>query len=145
MKISIQHFTSGVNWKDDSFYFNPNTKIDNSEIITEYLNDISIKEIEKDIQKLQNLETSIKKLNKKELENFLMNEFDGFTEYEDGYYVFITGAHDLSPSVLFDIQKNDLFLIHPNFSSTKKLFISPDDLISLIKFKKNLIKLWKNR
>ncbi len=85
------------------------------------------------------MEVSIKELSKKELEDLLMSQFDGFTEYEDGYYVFITGAHDLSPSVLFDIQKNDLFLIHPNFSSTKKLFITPNDLISLIEFKKSLI------
>lgn len=141
MKKVIQHFTSGVIWKDDSICFNPNTKIDNSEIIAEYLNDISIEEIEKDIKKLQSLEASIEKLNQKELETHLMNEFDGYTEYEDGYYVFVAGAHDLSPSVLFDIQNNDVFLIHPNFSSTKKFFISPNDLISLIKFKKTLIKL----
>ena len=138
MNKLIQRFTSGINWKDDSFYFSPNKEVENTEIITEYLNDISIKEIEKDIQKLQNLQALIKELSKKELENLLITEFDGFTEYEDGYYAFITGAHDLSPSVLFDIHKNNLFLIHPNFSSTQKFFISPNDLITLIEFKKNL-------
>jgi len=138
MSISIKDISSGLMWDNDNFHFKVNKKNENSKILVEYLNDISIDTLDKDIIILSDFKVLINTKNKKEIENYIMSEFDGFTEYSDGYYVFITGANDLSPSILYDFENNKIFLIHPNFRISEKFIITINDLLRVLNFKKEL-------
>ena len=138
--MTLFDLTNGISWTTDKkIFFTPKNDISNAELnLIDYLNEISLNDIEKDINILSELNTIIEKGDKKHTEQFIMDTLQGFTQYDDGIYAFITGATDQSPSVLYDIN-DSLFLIHPNLSINDKLKISPLNLIELLNNKKVLI------
>lgn len=138
MKISLFDIAKGISWTDDKkIHFHEKNSADL--ILIEYLNDISIEDISNDIHTLWELNKILITNNKELIETYLIENLHGFSEYEDGYYAFISGATDKSPSILYDYNNNVIFLTHPNFSIKEKFFISISNLIDLLTLKKKLI------
>ena len=138
--MTLFDIAKAISWTEDKkIFFVPKNETDNAELnLVDYLNDVVLDDIDKDINILTELNNSIETGNKQHLEDFIMNSLHGFTKYDDGIYAFITGATDKSPSVLYDINDYSLFLIHPNLSISDKFIISPIHLIGLLKSKKML-------
>lgn len=135
--MTLFDVAKSITWTDNkNIFFVPKDEANNAELnLIDYLNDASLNVIDMDIDILTDLNKTLETGNKKQVEEYIMNNLDGFTKYDDGVYAFITGARDKSTSVLYDIN-DSLFLIHPNLSIKDKLKISPLNLIELLKTKK---------
>jgi len=143
MSISIFDIASGISWTEKhKIYFKPEERDPNAFIITEYLNDASPEAITNDINILSELFRVMQTNDKALIDEHIMSKLGGYTEYDDGLYVFVTGFTDLSPSVLYDFHTSTLFLTHPNLSIKNKFFITAPELIGLLRFKESLVQIF---
>lgn len=131
MTISIFDIAANISWTDHGRIY-LTLKDPEYELLVEYLNAGSPENIEEDIKVLEKLQVVQRTQNKDEIEKFIMSELEGFTEYEDGVFAHIAGAHDLSTSVHYDIQNDSVSLKHPNLPSLERFVIAPGTLVSLL-------------
>lgn len=129
--INVLEIIKEIYWgKDENIYFSP--KDSKYELLVDYLNSGSIQDIRNDIKKLEKFRNIKSILSKNELENHIVYQLEGFLDCDDGNTAHIAGAHDLSPSIHYDIKKDLVSIKHPNIPSLQRYFISLNSLIHLL-------------
>jgi len=130
MSLSIFDIAKGISWTDQGHFY-LTQKEDKYELIVDYLNSANIENLKHDISRLDAFQAIRKSKNKQEIEDYIMNEIEGFNDRENGYSAYVAGAHDKSASIQYNIENNILSLIHPNIPTLEKFIIEPDELITL--------------
>ena len=130
MGLSIFDIAKGIYWTDQGHFY-LTQKEDKYELIVDYLNSANIENLKHDISRLDAFQAMRKSKNKQEIEDYIMNEIEGFNDRENGYSAYVAGAHDKSASIQYNIENNILSLIHPNIPTLEKFIIEPDELITL--------------
>ncbi len=139
MSLSILDITTGISWTADRTIYLLNFKDDKYELLVDYLNRRTPEDIVDEINRLERFKSIQETGDKAIIDAFIMSELEGFTEYDDGWFAHIAGAHDFSPSVHYDIRDDSISLHHPNLPSLKRFIVTPDTLISLLAQMKKLI------
>jgi|GEM_PF-4614398 len=138
----LRDLSKGILWTENGFIFEPRANLTEAELnLLDYINDSTPDSINSDIHNLSVLKHSNEMDDRSIIENFIMNDLHGFSKYDDGIYAYLAGCTDLSPSVLYDMNKDILFIIHPNLSIKDKFVITPANLISLLTIKKDLLEI----
>lgn len=137
MTISIFDIATNISWTDDRRIY-LNLKESKYELLVEYLNSASPENMADDIKVLEKFQVVQRTQNKDKIERFIMSELGGFTECDDGVFAHIAGAHDLSPSVHYDIQNDSVSLKHPNLPSLERFVVAPGTLVSFLHQMKKL-------
>jgi hypothetical protein len=138
----LRDLSKGILWTENGFIFEPRANLTEAELnLLDYINDSTPDSINSDIHNLSVLKRYYETNDIRNVEKFIMNDLYGFTPYDDGMYAYIAGSTDKSPSVLYDMNKDILFIIHPNLSMKDKFVITPGNLIALLTIKKDLFKI----
>ena len=130
MGLSIFNIANGISWTDQEHFY-LTQKEDKYELIIDYLNSANIENLKNDISRLKTFQTIRNSNNKQEIEDYIMNEIEGFNDREDGYSAYLAGAQDKSASIHYNIEHDIISLIHPNISTLGKFIIEPNELIGL--------------
>lgn len=130
MSLSIVDIAKGISWTDMGHFY-LSLKDDKYELLVDYLNASTIKSLEQDINSLNAFQQVLKTKDKQKIEDYIMDELEGFNDWENGYSAYIAGAHDKSASIQYNIENDIISLIHPNIISIKKFVIQPNELINL--------------
>lgn len=125
--LTLFDITNGISWTEDSKIFFTSNNPDKA-IIVEYLNDVSLNDIDIEVTKLEKFNSFT---NIKEKENYIANSLYGFDEFEDGYFAKVAGFDDFSIMALFDINTDSTFLRH--VYGKEKYIIDIQNLIALLK------------
>ena len=140
MELSVFDIAKGVSWTNEGlFYLEAKNNTDTSWIVIEYLN-TSTNSLIEDLKTLNEFNILVSSKDKMKVESYIMENLYGFSEYDEGIFAFIAGSTDKSPSVIYDFDRDSLFLIHPNLQSEGRYEISLKDLLFLINQKCQLIK-----
>ena len=125
--MTLFDIANGISWTEDKKIFFTSNEQDKS-IIVEYLNDVSLIDIDFEINKLEKFGsfTTIK-----EKEEYIANTLYGFDEFEDGYFAKVAGYDDFSIMVLFDSSSNSVFLRH--VYGKERCVIKIQNLVALLK------------
>jgi hypothetical protein len=138
MKLSVFDITKGISWTEEGhFYLSYNDS--KFELLIEYLNSLTVQNIRFEIERLEQFGIVHASNDKKKIEEFIMMELEGFFKNDDGLFAHIAGAHDLSPSIRYDIQNDILFFKHPNIKSIEKLVITVKSLLLILNQYMNII------
>jgi hypothetical protein len=130
MGLSILDIAKGVSWTDEGrFYLD--LKHDKYELLIDYLNSANIDSLKNDINRLNTFQVIRSTKIKQKIEDHIMNEIEGFNDRDNGYSAYIAGAHDKSASIQYNIESDEVSLIHPNIFTLEKFIIEPLELISL--------------
>ena len=131
MSLSIFDIATGISWtKEGKIFLNLNDA--KYELLVGYLNAGNINDIKTDIRQLEKFQSIYSLNDKDKIEEYIMTELEGFNERDNGYSAFIAGAHDLSPSIQYNIKNNTCSIIHPNISTLEGFCTKPEDLINLL-------------
>ena len=131
MGLSIFDIAKGISWTEEGHLY-LTQKESKYELLVEYLNNIGSDRIEDETQKLTNFQNILKTKDRDKIQDFILYKLEGFNNREGGYSAHIAGAHDLSPSIEYNIQNDSISIIHPNIPSLPSLSIKIDELITLI-------------
>ena len=119
----------GFSWTDQGHFYLIQ-KEDKYELIVDYLNSANIECLKNDINRLDTFQKVRNSNNRQKIENYIMNEIEGFNDRKNGYSAYIARAHDKSTSIQYNIKSDVLSLIHPNIPTLDKFIIEPDQLIN---------------
>ena len=130
MSLSIFDIAKGISWTNSGhFYLNP--KENKYELILDYLNSSNIKSLKNDINRLAAFQEIRSSQSKKKIEDYIINNIEGFNDRENGYSAYLAGAHDKSASIQYNIESDLVSLIHPNIPTLEKFIIQPEEIINL--------------
>lgn len=104
-------------------------------ILLEYLNSVENQKISEELDKLNSFKLVWISKSEERIEEYIVTALEGYNEYNGKYYAPIAGAHDKSPTIVFDGKRNSIFLLHPNESEELLLEMSIEDIIFALEYK----------
>ena len=130
MSVSIYDISEGVLWTEDGYLY-LKLKNEKFELLVDYLNASTVESLKEDIDSLNAFEKIRSSKDSLKIEEYILEEIEGFNDLEDGYSAYIAGAHDKSASIQYNIKNDVLSLIHPNIPTLNKYVLERNELIKL--------------
>ncbi|MGD1846686.1 MAG: hypothetical protein ACFB10_14960 [Salibacteraceae bacterium] len=128
--MSIHHIANGIRWTNNGLVY-LELKDKQFELVVDYLNASTIDSLQEDTVRLEAFERVRATKNRQTVEDYILAELEGFNYWGNGYSAYIAGAHDKSASIRYNIQTDQLYLLHPNVPSIQKFPVVANELMEL--------------
>ncbi|CAL2083510.1 conserved protein of unknown function [Tenacibaculum sp. 190524A02b] len=117
------------------------TKEKDFTFLNEYLSNQNVNNIDSEIIRLKSFK-EVMMMPFEQIENYIVNELEGFNIIKEKVYAHIAGAHNFTISVLYEVKTNSIVLKPPYFEDTFKIEI--DNLLTLLEKTKYLLEVFND-